>query len=287
MTFLNAMQTKDTFTENGMPTHSTSGSYLVDLFYRLGASRNDSEKQIIEYFTRAFYQKVGSLDIFDERDAMLNALRVAFYGRDVRSGQGERRFFRTIISWLTLYHPDIMIKNIPNVVEFGRWDDFFVIWEDNDWAFEVKKEVADFILSALKKGDKLCAKWMPREGKKNAHIAKYLREQWNLTPKNYRKLLAGNTEVVENLMCKNDWKNINYEHVPSVAMNKYKTAFYRHDEDGMTNYVDAVKKGEKKINSSVLYPSDIVCSLRYTASKSEQDLAQAQWDALPNFCKRR
>lgn len=303
MKFLDAMQTKDTFTENRMPTHSTSGSYLVDLFFRLGATRDETDGKIIEYFEKAFYQ--------ENPDDALNALKLAFYGRDVRQGQGERRFFRIIIKWLAQNnHANVVIRNLDNIVEFGRWDDLLVVYEPSiitTHGLEVLREtVADYILAYLKGGDKLCAKWMPRENKKNTHIAKYLREQWNLTPKNYRQLLAGNTEVVENLMCKNDWKNINYEHVPSVAMNKYKTAFYRHDEDGMTNYVDAVKKGAKKINSSVLYPSDIVKTIMPTvystfslrtseglyankvivnASKHEQEMAQIQWDALPNYVK--
>lgn len=306
MSFLNAMQTKDMFTENRMPTHSTSGSYLVDLFYRLGATRNESEEKIIEYFKKAFYE--------GDMDSALNSWKLALYGRDVRGGQGERRFFRIILHWMALNHPSFVERNLINVIEFGRWDDLFIIF-DGDILIEdsytpiradLKEITADFILSALKKGDKLCAKWMPRENKKNGHIAKYLREQWKLTPKQYRQLLAGNTEVVENLMCKNDWKNINYEHVPSVAMNKYKTAFYKHDLDGMTNYVDAVKKGEKKINSSVLYPSDIVKTIMptvhshysysntygiyentviVTAGKELQDVAQIQWDALPNYVR--
>lgn len=284
MSFITAMQSKDRLTENGMPTHSTSGNALVDLFYRLGATRNETDGKIIEFFEKAFYA--------GEPGDALNALRVAFYGRDVRGGQGERRFFRVILKWLASNnHTNVIWRNMNNIVEFGRWDDLLVVYEPvapTTPAHEIlRTEVADFILSALLKRDKLCAKWMPRENKKNAHIAKYLREQWGLTPKDYRQLLAGNTEVVENLMCKNDWKNINYEHVPSVAMNKYKTAFFKHDLDGMTNYVDAVKKGEKKINSSVLYPSDIVHSLLNNWNRKQQDIdvAQVQWDALPNFVK--
>jgi hypothetical protein len=273
--FLNVMQTNNILTENGMPTNSGSGSHLVDLFYRLGASRSEDQFAIINYFIPAFFED------------KLDALKLAFYARDIREGQGERKFFRAVLAWLTIDHPEIVRKNIHNIPFYGRWDDLLeVIAIGNS---ELKEEVADYILWNLKEHDALCAKWMPRENKKNAHIAYYLRKVWKLTPKQYRQLLVGNTKVVETLMCKKDWSSIKYDQLPSLAMNKYRKAFYRNDTDRFAKFVEAAKDGKVKINSSVLYPYQIVKSLSENywshPTQHEIDLAQAQWDNLPNYVR--
>ena len=54
-------------------------------------------------------------------------------------------------------------------------------------------------------------KWMPREKSINAviKISKYMK----IESKEYRKLLTKNTNVVETLMCKNNWNNISYKDV--------------------------------------------------------------------------
>lgn len=300
MNFINAMQTNDIRGENNMPTNSTSGNALVDLFYRLGATRKDDEQTILKYFLNAFYNN-------SPEDAH-NALKALFYARDIREGQGERRFFRIILKHLAENNPATISNNIHNIPFYGRWDDLFTII-DSDCMPTLKSKVADYILFALSSKDdrKLCAKWMPRENKKRGDLAKFLMNEWKMSPKTYRQLLAGNTEVVESVMCKNDWANIKYESVPSVAMHKYRKAFFKHDLDRMTEFVGKAIKGEVKINSSVLYPYQIIHPIipsvrtaattpfAYTlnvnhvgeiyrhAQQQDVDFAQAQWNHLPNY----
>lgn len=277
MTFIQAMQTKDTLTENGMPTHSSSGAKVVDLFFRMGGSRNLSDADLRALFAEAFGENPEL------------ALKAAFYNRDVRGGQGERRSFRTFFRYLCELAPKVAIANLPNVPFYGRWDDLFVAV-----GTPVEKEALSLIMAALLQGDKLAAKWMPREGKKDHALANVLRRHAGLSWVEYRKLLAGNTDVVENKMCAGRWADINYNHVPSLAVKKYRKAFLRQDEGRYSQWVTDLSDPNSgaKINASAIFPHDVLkpivdAALNHytptTMAETEKRALEAQWAALPDY----
>jgi len=109
-----------------------------------------------------------------------------------------------------------------------------------------------------------------------------------MTPKQYRKSLVGMTTVVETQMCANDWDNINFSHVPSVAARNYKKAFGRHTP-AFAEYVAKLISGDKtvKVNASAIFPHDVLKGVigSYCAKldKTATDHIVAQWDALPNY----
>jgi hypothetical protein len=84
-------------------------------------------------------------------------------------------------------------------------------------------------------------------------------------------------------MCANEWDKIIYEHVPSVAMARYNKAFRKHDEERYSFFKDAVKKGEAKVHASVLFPHDCVRAVFSADDKKDMEMADLQFDALPNF----
>ncbi len=140
----------------------------------------------------------------------------------------------------------------------------------------IKTKVYALICSALASKNGLCAKWMPRKGP----IAQELRRFMNLSPRSYRKLLVELTKVVETQMCANKWEEINYAHVPSVAMSNYMTAFWKHSPEKMQKYKNDLSEGKTKINSSALYPYNIINNI-YMGK--DVQLSDAQWKALPNY----
>ena len=77
-----------TYTENGAATYASTLSDCLDLFATIGAIRRESDEEIITRFSRAFAENA---DI---------AMKILFFGRDVRGGLGERRVFRVIVNWL-------------------------------------------------------------------------------------------------------------------------------------------------------------------------------------------
>ncbi len=114
-TLLEAIQTKDSHTENGMSTNSTSLNNCVDLFFQIGAMRGQDKVRLINAFTKAFGENP------------LTAMRLLFWARDVRGGAGERQIFKDIIKYLAENRTEVLSKNITLIPEFGRWDDLLVL----------------------------------------------------------------------------------------------------------------------------------------------------------------
>ena len=169
---LRGMTYKDTFTENDMPTHSSSGDFCVDLFGSVGAARNWSDEQIVWAFEKAL-----------EQDPLI-AMRILFWARDIRGGAGERRVFRVCLDYLDKNYKYYLEKNLHLVPEYGRWDDIFHLENNN---------VFEFIKVGLANKDALLAKWLPRKG----NFANKVRRFLNITPKQYRKLIVGMSKTVD------------------------------------------------------------------------------------------
>ena len=114
MNFLESLQTKDTLTENGMTTNSTSLNECVNLFFTVGAMRGQEKTRLLSMFSKAF------------NESPLSAMKILFWSRDVRGGAGERQIFKDVIEFLAQTYPDKIKANIHLISEFGRWDDLFV-----------------------------------------------------------------------------------------------------------------------------------------------------------------
>jgi hypothetical protein len=266
-TLLAAMQTKNSSTENGMVTNSTSLNNCVDLFFQIGAMRGKDKSRLIDAFVKAFSENP------------LTAMRLLFWARDIRGGAGERQIFKDIMIYLANTRTEVMRKNIELVTEFGRWDDLLVLL-----GTELEKDALALIAKGLDAKNGLCAKWMPRpnvsnrEAKRHAHI---IRGYLGLSPKEYRKLLVENCNTVEQLMCAKEWTNIDYNKLPSKAMANLMKAFSKNDKERFGAYLGSLEKGEAgvKINAGAVYPYDIVKSVMAGQARG----ADAQWLALPNF----
>lgn len=267
MSFKNAVNNTPTYarTANGAVTYESSLNKCVDLFFQIGSAR-----------VRGLDKTTLALAFADNPDV---ATRIVAWARDVRGGAGERQTFRDCLNWFARNDLQAFAGLVRVAPEVGRWDDLLAV-EDKNLRIE---HCYPLIATALQEGNGLCAKWMPRKGV----IAGELRSFMQLTPKGYRKLLVGLTNVVETAMCNNEWSGIEYSHVPSVAMSQYRKAFYRHDETGFTQYIDSVTKGEAKINASAIFPHDVIKELFGYNSPSRTSVQgkaiTAQWESLPNY----
>ena len=145
---------------------------------------------------------------------------------------------------------------------------------------ELQDELLKYIKTELLVNkNSLLAKWMPRKGK----VAVLLRMNLHWTPKFYRKTIVGLTNVVETKMCSNDWENIEYKKVPSLAMTRYRTAFGRHDQERFNEFNQKVIDGEETVNVGAIYPYDVIKQcLLYNTSIDELSIT-AQWNSLPNY----
>lgn len=267
--FVNAVKSQGARTTNGMKALNSTSSACVDLFFKIGASRG---KNVIPDFTGAFVEN---------RDY---AMRITQWARDVRQGAGERKIFRDVLVNLIKHDQDAAVALARKVPVLGRWDDLLVLI-----GTEIEYVAFDMIREALNKGDGLCAKWMPRKGE----VAVKLRTALGWTPKYYRKRLVELTKVVEQNMCANQWDEINFNHVPSVASARYKKAFARHTPKyaewaAKLVSTDPKVKAEVKVNAGAVYPYDVLKGVfgaygGLIKDKANLDHVTAQWEALPNY----
>ena len=249
--------TTEARTQNGMKALASSLSNTTDLFYKFGASRG---RDITKEFERAYHEN---------REV---ALRLIQWGRDARGGAGERKLFRDLLLFLEKnYTADLLeTRLLNNIPEIGRWDDLLIFTNP-----AVRNKAYGLIRDALAANNGLAAKWMPRKGAEAVALRNWL--GW--TPKFYRKRLVELTKVVETQMCAKDWDNINFQSVPSLAMSRYGAAFRKNAEKAFEDYINALQRGEAKINAGAIYPYDVVKSLK----AHNEALADEQWKALPNF----
>jgi hypothetical protein len=268
------------FTENGAPTLKSTLNAVLDLFAMGGSLRSRQDSEVISLFTKAFSE-----------DALLT-LKCVFNIRNARGGNGERKTFKTILRYLGDNYPDILAKNLTNIVKFGRWDDLYVLFGTRS-----EKAMLDFVYAQLEEdvanyeadnSISLLAKWMPSintSSAKTVALANLFRSHFSWGQKQYRKTLAtlrSYSNVVETFLCENKWNEINYSAIPSQASLKYSKAFRKHDTTRYDAFVADVKSGKAKINASVLFPYEIVEKVHADYSNTNQTL-DVLWDSLPNY----
>lgn len=274
-------------TANGAIGYATTGQKFLDATFNLSSMRMWSDKEIEDTFIKLFYT-----------DRTL-AIKWLFYIRDVREGMGERHTFRVCMNWLANNHKRETIAVLDLITEYGRWDDLICLYNT-----PVKRDVVAIIKAQLERDVatrdgqpiSLLAKWLPSvntSSDSTRALARSLAKSLKMSERNYRKTVSAlrkKLKVVETFMSAKDWSNIDYSAVPSKANLIYRYAFIRHDEYRRVEFLHNVQFNKVKINSSVLFPSDIVN--RYTSLEGydrcvldEDATLEELWKALPDTVK--
>jgi hypothetical protein len=276
-----ASVTSKTLTENGALTNKSTLNNLLDWFAAGGALRERQESDVVNLFRKAW------------GDDALKALKVLFYFRDVRGGQGERRTFRTCLKWLANNHQDAVKANLENVPFYGRWDDLYAL-EGTPLEAAALDLIRRQLLTdeeAMREGDSvsLVAKWLKSENtssKESVRLARKTRGALGWSPKKYRKTLSAlrsYIDVVEVKMCAKEFNGIDFQKVPSKALMTYKGAFKKHDETRWQSYLTKVEKGEAKINAKALFPYELLRAIWSEQDETAIKALDLQWKNMPNF----
>ncbi len=288
--FVNAMYDANnyTYTENGAITHKTTKSMLLDMFAMGAAMRNRSDADVLLMFANAYKENPEY------------ALKCLFYIRDVRGGQGERRFFRVCMNWLATNHSEAARRNLPHVPEYGRWDDLYLFvgtpLEADAFMF-MKNQLA---LDVQCQTPSLLAKWLKSENTSSVEsrkLATKTRQAFGMTCKQYRKtlsILRQRINVLERLMSEGRWDEIEFDKIPSRAGMIYKNAFARHDierskNENVQTYADFAKSKDTKVNAKALYPYECVAEamkLRYGhvhLDDTTRLMVNKYWDNLADY----
>ena len=268
-----------TCTENGAVTYRTSGKDCLDLFASIGALRHADDRDICNRFLKAYAEN---------RDL---AMKILFYARDVRGGLGERRVFRSILTWLASNEKGSVVKNLPFIAEYGRWDDVLVLLKTpcREEALVLLKEQFRADLAALDdSGDiSLLGKWLPSVNASNREavmLAKMIAKAFGLSDRDYRKALVklrARIRIIENNLREKDY-SFDYAKQPSKAMFKYRKAFLRNDGERYGAFLEKVERGEAELHTGTLMPYELV-ERAYACSEEERRSLDITWRMLEDF----
>lgn len=282
--FLNEMNKREntTYTENGDVAYKTTYSGLVDLFALGGAYRNRTDAECISLFKKAFAE--------DESWAM----KCLFYLRDIRGGQGERRFFRVVMHWLAENYPLVARRNMEYIADFGRWDDLVYSFLNTPLESVMVKMIKGQLAEDVKSEyPSLCAKWLPSANASSLETksaAKIIQRRLGMTAKQYRKTLSSlrkKIKIVESLMSQKNWDEIDFSKIPSRAGFLYSNAFLRREETS-ERYIKFIKNKNTKVNAGVLYPYECVHKAldflwRSVGNEDKIEVINKYWDNLKDY----
>lgn len=220
-------------TENGDDSFYSTGDNMLDILF-------------MSEFYQAHPEQLPSLYEYSKEDVRAFCM----FMRDPRIGLGRRDLGRYLFeknNWA--------LASMQDIVASGRYDDLVhMMWtlykngEVNDaWYF------ADFLLAQCREGNELAKKWMPRLGGKRDHIARWFCKEYKMSHKEYQKLCKANT--IERALGEKRDDEINYEHVPSLAMLKYYKKFYQ--DERFQKYLKDVKASKKELKVKTSTPYNI------------------------------
>lgn len=247
-------------TENGAPALATTHASLLDLFGQL--NRTLAPSKLSDLLTACW------------AESPTRTLQMIAYARDIRHGVGERRLFYYMATWLCVHAPKAYLANLPLFLEQGYYRDLLLLMTIWDALGIHSTAELKLLVTALKEHTGLAAKWAPSEGGRFDTYAKACMRALKMPARTYRKFLTAERarlHVLETYLCAQSYDGIDFQGIPSQAMLKYKDAFLRScnaasvESEGRVAlkaryvaYLEAVKTGKAKINSSTLMPHQLV-----------------------------
>jgi len=288
--FINSMNQNNNITQNDMPVHTTSNDAVVDMFFLMGAMRHRTDTDILNIINEACLENKKE------------TLQLLLYARDIQSGMGERKFFRLGLKYFADNNDILALETLTNLLRINdniiRTDD--IIWlskyiiTNYDNNTNIGKNLLSFVKASLlallltlavkDKDNNTIAKWLPRKNSQYKCVVQFMRNNGIISSySKYQKHIASLSKTVEQQMSKNDWLNINLEHVPSQALKKYKKTFDKHKI--LSPYIAQVENGEKKLNAKTLFPNQLVLEILRNNTTNNIDetnkkLLDLQWNNL-------
>lgn len=245
------------------------------------------------------------------------AIALVFHLRDPRGGKGEKDLAIVCMLWLRSAYPLTYISNLEAFIDYGCFKDLHrvvksvhknsepILGEKSWIELEYAAEVISHDLEVLKNWDRasdekppaftLCAKWLPSVNKQNFNreengsqgslMASLLfppteNKHAGWSEKQYRyalRDLRAALNVVEQKMSARQWDKINFETLPSCAHNLYREALKKHQPEKYQAYLDALKVGEAKINSTGMEPHVLLRPYSKSRDAPIDQTIEGQW----------
>uniref|UniRef100_A0A6C0LQ07 TROVE domain-containing protein n=1 Tax=viral metagenome TaxID=1070528 RepID=A0A6C0LQ07_9ZZZZ len=306
-----AMATSFTRTENGAVALDTSGNHIVDYFMMYTRTlTKEQNHQFLEKCWAINPQKTVAV-IFNGRDRLKGKKEKTVSNQAMLWLRNNKPY--TYMNNILTY-----------VNKYGRWKDLLYICYENSgdgiihknyeltlFANKLREDLMDLKIQEMRDeeavaavADKpkkinsvsLCAKWSPSENDRNDRRKQFAKKiatilygkedtkKMEKYRKEYLVPLRNKINIVETLMCNNEWDKINYEGVPGVASRRLHKAFSNHDSERYCEYLAKVRSGDAKINVAGILPHELAnyyINLRNTQDEFEEnETIELQWKTI-------
>ena len=307
-----------TCTENGAIALDTSGSPIVDYFMMY--TRTITKEQSYEYIEKCWKispEKTVAI-IFNGRDRLKGKKekRVSNQAMLWLRNNKPYTYMSNILTYINKYG---RWKDLLNICYENEGDGMInknyelTLFADKlrDDLYDLKSETVRVAADAAEAEEKdketketkakkvsvsLCAKWAPSENDRNdqrKHFAKKIAtilygkdddKKMEKYRKEYLAPLRKKINIIEALMCNNEWDKINYECVPGVASRRLHNVFNKHDSERYCEYLAKVRSGDAKINVTGILPHELAnyyVNLRNTQDEYEEnETIELQWKTI-------
>ena len=308
-----------TRTENGAVALDTSGNHIVDYFMMFSRTLAKEENyQFLEKCWAINPQKTVAV-IFNGRDR-LKGKKEKTVSNQAMLWLREHKpytYMNNILTYVNKYGrwkdllyicyenqgDGIIHKNYELTLFANKLQDDLSELKSEHVDIDATDAVSEETSEKTKKTKcvSLCAKWSPSENDRNdkrkqfaKKIASILYDKEDSKKmekyrKEYLVPLRKQINIVESLMCNNEWDKINYEGVPGVASRRLHNAFNNHDSERYCEYLAKVRSGEAKINVTGILPHELAgyyINLRNTQDEYEEnETIELQWKTIVDNVK--
>lgn len=257
--------------ENGAVELESTSSANVDLFFKLVRDLHENRLKVMMNNILTSGNKEDIIDLFV----------LTFQTRHCRGGKGEKKLFYNMILNLYNKYPELVCELIEHVPFYGYYKDYLLLCEliVNNPKYDLLFDKIISVYAEQLKTDPFSVKFAPRYNKhfaknNNNRIFKTLVNK--LFPKThnsyekYRKMISeGNKKIntTEILMCDKRYSEIDFSHVSSVCLNKFRKAFLNESIKGELSY-NEVETGNR-------YPDDndrVLCRQHLLEKTQSKDI---------------
>ena len=306
-----------TRTENGAVSLDTSGNHIVDYFMMYSRTLAKEENyQFLEKCWAINPQKTVAV-IFNGRDR-LKGKKEKTVSNQAMLWLREHKpytYMNNILTYVNKYGrwkdllyicyenqgDGIIHKNYELTLFANKLQDDLSELKSEHMDIDAADAVPKKSSSNKTKSVSLCAKWSPSENDRNDKRKQFAKKIASILygkedtkkmekyRKEYLVPLRKQINIVESLMCNNEWDKINYEGVPGVASRRLHNAFNNHDSVRYCEYLAKVRSGEAKINVTGILPHELAgyyINLRNTQDEYEEnETIELQWKTIVDNVK--
>jgi hypothetical protein len=233
--FLANVAKKDTFTENGAVSNSTTGKVLVDQFGSAGTYRGRDLNAVFADQARLWGENPTDTVRFTFYLRLITRKIKGFVATEkVQSGQGAKDETFKRLLWVAKYHADTFYKNLWLIPVVGSWKDIFTLVEYNathktdaldlNRVFELlqrglENEYNRALVLKFLPSIKAASKCKTERAKIRASVARQFAKYLGLNPIQYRQMKAtGAAHRFQTVLTQKLYDELNFNQIPGKAL---------------------------------------------------------------------